>query len=75
MNTKCPKCGSKDIKDFTVSDSSNSSNLLSILFDTVKGVLLGKPVGETMFLSHLGNQASTHYTTKYKCNCCGHVWK
>lgn len=75
MNTKCPKCGSKNIKEFTDRDSSDGSNFLGILFDTVIGVLRGKPAEKTMFLSHLDNQASTPYTRKYKCNHCGHVWK
>lgn len=72
---KCPQCGSTDVKEFTTTDSSKSSDFFSILFDLLIGSFKGNRPEHTIYRSYLDNKSSTSYTRKYKCNRCGHVWK
>lgn len=74
-NCKCPKCGSTNVEEFTVSNSSKGGDFLSMIFDLFVGSIKGNRPENTIQQSYLDNKSSTSYTRKYKCKHCGNVWK
>lgn len=72
---KCPQCGSTDVKEITVPNSSKSSDLFSMIIDIIKGSIKGSNLGHTIQSSYINSKASTSYDRKYRCKHCGKVWK
>lgn len=76
-NCKCPKCGSKDVRQETDNISTAFDVLLRVGFDILKGFFRGSKPKESMKTGlqeqHYMINGTEHI--KYICNHCGHEWK
>ena len=75
-NCKCPKCGSKDVRQETDYISTAFDVLLSVGFDILKGFFRGLKTNEYMKTGlQKGNYMIYDTNHNYICNHCGYVWK
>lgn len=73
---KCPKCGSSDCKERSITFEKVMYDVLDIGGAILVGIFKGRSTSESMTMGNLNRisrgQGNTH---EYRCRHCGYEWK
>lgn len=75
-NIKCPKCGSYDCKEKTITFEKVLDGIFDFGGAILRGMIKGGSTSESIQIGGLRHQAKGGYNNHcYKCRNCGHEWK